>query len=48
MLTSVVFMKGDSSKEVSLDDVNSVEDVASAMKEVIEADKKKQEVRTND
>ena len=38
-MPSIVFMSGDSSKEVSLNDVNSVEDVASNMKEVIEADK---------
>ena len=46
-MPSIVFMSGDSSKEVSLNDVNSVEDVASNMKEVIEADKTKKEVRTN-
>ena len=48
IMPSIVFMSGDSSKEVSLDDVNSVEDVASNMKEVIEADKTKKEVKTND
>jgi len=37
-MPSIVFMSGDSSKEVSLDDVNSVEDVASNMKEVIKKD----------
>ena len=48
IMPSIVFMSGDSSKEVSLDNVNSVEDVASNMKEVIEADKTKKEVKTND
>ena len=43
-MPSIVFMSGDSSKEVSLNDVNSVEDVASNMKEVIEADKKEDPV----
>ena len=32
---SVIFMSGDSSKEVNLKDINSVEDVASNMKEVM-------------
>lgn len=35
-MPSVVFAFGDSSKEVDLKDINSVEDVASNMKEVIE------------
>ncbi len=34
-MPSVVFAFGDSSKEVDLKDVNSVDDVASNMKEVI-------------
>ena len=38
-MPSIVFMSGDSSKEVSLNDVNSVEDVASNMKEVIKKEK---------
>tara|TARA_R100001443_G_scaffold2763_7_gene9132 strand:- start:340 stop:525 length:186 start_codon:yes stop_codon:yes gene_type:complete len=37
-MPSVVFAFGDSSKEVDLKDVNSVEDVASNMKEVIKKD----------
>ena len=47
-MPSIVFMSGDSSKEVSLNDVNSVKDVASNMKEVIETDKTKKEVKAND
>ena len=35
-MPSVVFNFGDSSKEVDLKDINSVDDVASNMKEVIE------------
>lgn len=47
-MPSVVFAFGDSSKEVDLKDINSVDDVASNMKEVIEADKTKKEIKTND
>ena len=38
-MPSVVFAFGDSSKEVDLKDINSVEDVASNMKEVIKEQK---------
>jgi len=37
-MPSVVFNFGDTSKEVDLKDINSVEDVASNMKEVIKKD----------
>ena len=39
-MPSVVFAFGDSSKEVDLKDINSVDDVASNMKEVIKTEKK--------
>ena len=39
-MPSVVFAFGDSSKEVDLKDINSVEDVASNMKEVIKTESK--------
>ena len=39
VMPSVVFAFGDSSKEVDLKDINSVDDVASNMKEVIETEK---------
>ena len=35
----IIFAFGDSSKEVKLEDINSVEDVASNMKEVIKEEK---------
>ena len=38
-MPSVVFAFGDSSMEVDLKDINSVDDVASNMKEVIETEK---------
>ena len=38
-MPSVVFSFGDSSKEVDLKDINSVDDVTSNMKEVIETKK---------
>tara|TARA_Y100000593_G_scaffold19323_1_gene38483 strand:- start:72 stop:257 length:186 start_codon:yes stop_codon:yes gene_type:complete len=40
IMPSVVFAFGDSSKEVDLKDINSVEDVASNMKEVIKTESK--------
>ena len=40
-MPSVVFNFGDTSKEVDLKDINSVEDVASNMKEVIKTESKK-------
>ena len=43
-MPSIVFMSGDSSKEVSLDDVNSVEDVASNMKEVMKEELHQEEI----
>lgn len=39
-MPSVVFNFGDTSKEVDLKDINSVEDVASNMKEVIKTESK--------
>tara|TARA_R100000152_G_C6689932_1_gene121779 strand:+ start:492 stop:752 length:261 start_codon:yes stop_codon:yes gene_type:complete len=42
-MPSVVFNFGDTSKEVDLKDINSVEDVASNMKEVIKEEKKDDE-----
>ena len=47
-MPSIVFMSGDSSKEVSLNDVNSVKDVASNMKEVIETDKNETYLESED
>ena len=41
---SVIFMSGDSSKEVNLKDINSVEDVASNMKEVIKEELRQEEI----
>jgi len=38
-MPSVVFSFGDTSKEVKLKDINSVQDVASNMKEVIKEEK---------
>jgi hypothetical protein len=42
-MPSVVFAFGDSSKEVDLKDINSVDDVASNMKEVIKEEKEDSE-----
>ena len=39
IMPSVVFSFGDTSKEVELEDINSVQDVASNMKEVIKEEK---------
>jgi len=39
IMPSVVFSFGDTSKEVKLEDINSVQDVASNMKEVIKEEK---------
>jgi len=41
---SVIFMSGDSSKEVNLKDINSVEDVASNMKEVMNKELRQEEI----
>ncbi len=41
---SVIFMSGDSSKEVNLKDINSVEDVASNMKEVMKEELRQEEI----
>ena len=41
---SVIFMSGDSSKEVNLKDINSVEDVASNMKEVMKKEQHQEEI----
>jgi len=41
---SVVFISGDSSKEVNLKDINSVEDVASNMKEVMKEELRQEEI----
>jgi hypothetical protein len=41
---SVIFMSGDSSKEVNLKDINSVEDVASNMKEVMNKELHQEEI----
>ena len=41
---SVVFISGDSSKEVNLKDINSVEDVASNMKEVMKEELHQEEI----
>ena len=41
---SVIFMSGDSSKEVNLKDINSVEDVASNMKEVMKKELHQEEI----
>ena len=41
---SVIFMSGDSSKEVNLKDINSVEDVASNMKEVMKEELHQEEI----
>ena len=38
-MSSVIFNFGDTSKEVDLKDINSVDDVASNMKEVIKKEK---------
>ena len=40
-MSSVIFNFGDSSKEVDLKDINSVEDVASNFKEVMTEEQKK-------
>ena len=42
-MPNVIFNFGDTSKEVDLKDINSVDDVASNMKEVIKIDKMKAE-----
>ena len=47
-MPSVVFNFGDTSKEVDLKDINSVEDVASNMKEVIKVEKEKRVVYPNE
>tara|TARA_R100001463_G_scaffold8979_1_gene27182 strand:- start:901 stop:1131 length:231 start_codon:yes stop_codon:yes gene_type:complete len=39
-MSSIIFSNGDTSKEVSLSEVNSVEDVASHMKEVMTNEQK--------
>ena len=39
-MPSIIFSNGETSKEVSLDEVNSVEDVASNMKEVMTNEQK--------
>lgn len=41
---SVIFISGDSSKEVNLKDINSVEDVASNMKEVMKKEQHQEEI----
>ena len=41
---SVVFISGDSSKEENLKDINSVEDVASNMKEVMKEELHQEEI----
>jgi len=43
-MSSVIFMSGDSSKEVNLKDINSVEDVASNMKEVMNKELRQEEI----
>ena len=43
-MSSVVFISGDSSKEVKLEDINSVEDVASNMKEVMKEELHQEEI----
>ena len=43
-MSSVVFISGDSSKEVNLKDINSVEDVASNMKEVMKEELHQEEI----
>jgi len=43
-MSSVVFISGDSSKEVKLEDINSVEDVASNMKEVMKEELRQEEI----
>ena len=47
-MPSIVFVNGDSSKEVDLSEVNSVDDVASNMKEVINQEKETKEDTNND
>tara|TARA_R100001082_G_scaffold73118_1_gene41941 strand:+ start:55 stop:201 length:147 start_codon:yes stop_codon:yes gene_type:complete len=39
-MPSIIFSNGETSKEVSLDEVNSVEDIASHMKEVMTNEQK--------
>ena len=39
-MPTIIFSNGETSKEVSLDEVNSVEDVASHMKEVMTNEQK--------
>ena len=39
-MPSIIFSNGETSREVSLDEVNSVEDVASHMKEVMTNEQK--------
>jgi hypothetical protein len=46
-MPSIVFVSGDSSKEVDLSEVNSVDDVASNMKEVINQEKETKEDTNN-
>ena len=43
-MSSVVFISGDSSKEVNLKDINSVQDVASNMKEVMKKELHQEEI----
>ena len=43
-MSSVVFISGDSSKEVKLEDINSGEDVASNMKEVMKEELHQEEI----
>ena len=40
----IIFAFGDSSKEVKLEDINSVEDVASNMKEVMNKELRQEEI----
>tara|TARA_B100000287_G_scaffold29596_1_gene27862 strand:+ start:45 stop:227 length:183 start_codon:yes stop_codon:yes gene_type:complete len=40
----IIFAFGDSSKEVKLEDINSVEDVASNMKEVMKEELRQEEI----
>ena len=47
-MPSVVFSFGDTSKEVEPEDINSVQDVASNMKEVIKEEKEKRVVYPNE
>ena len=44
LMGDIIFAFGDSSKEVKLEDINSVEDVASNMKEVMNKELRQEEI----